>query len=258
MKISDWSNQGMGLCNRLYFFLALIAYKQRFLTCELYSYGKFPIMWTNGLCSGDIRDVYQSDLLNFISDDEIDRSSFHKVSLSCSSITSEYQSDTEFVGWFFSDHNILKYFDKDLTRKIFKPDHLVSEVYKKYNHIFNNSFYKIGMSIRRGDFVTGKYDWIGDFFKNNNDMNYYIGRVKHLTSINPNSLIVVVSDDIKWCMDNLTPLYPNMEFLDTRGEKYKAFYDLTALGMCQDVIMTPGSTFSRWGYLLTDNGCFAI
>lgn len=246
---------GMGLCNRLFYLAALISYKKQHPKSEIFCHGDQNIMWARGLCLRDIRDIYGSDDLRFISDSVVDTSKFKPVVLNMDSFAVDYNYDVEFTGAFWVIKGFVnKYIDRNDIVRIFKPQHLVDTVTNKFKSAFINSYTKIGLSVRRGDFVKLNADWIRNFFKDNNDLKHYEHRIREIASKESNPLIVVVSDDIHWCRENLSSLHPNMEFIDTRDEKYKAIYDLTVLGMCKHVIMTPGSTFSQWGHILSTDG----
>jgi hypothetical protein len=93
---------------------------------------------------------------------------------------------------------------------------------------------KVGLHIRRGDFVLSKdpkHDCIGlDYIKKAID--------------DSKSSVVVFSDDIRWCKENLSE-YSALEF--HCGDS--AFDDFLALSQCSEYILS-GSTFSWWAAFL--------
>lgn len=104
-------------------------------------------------------------------------------------VTPEYKKEYEYVGYFQSE----KYFKhkRDDILLAFKPANEFLEKINKYFHLFNN----ISLHVRRGDYVNmhaGRYIYLG--------VDYYLNALEKL----PKYLSVLVfSDDIKWCKENL-------------------------------------------------------
>jgi hypothetical protein len=111
----------------------------------------------------------------------------------------------------------------------------LSELYQNQLNSYSLSYAgKVGLHIRRGDFILSqdpKHDCVSlDYVK---------------TAIN-NTMkdIVVFSDDINWCKDNLSE-YCSLEFHCGKS----AFDDFLALSQCSNYILS-GSTFSWWAAFL--------
>ena len=111
----------------------------------------------------------------------------------------------------------------------------LSELYEIQLQTYSKKYAgKCGLHVRRGDFLLSnnpKHDCVGlDYIK---------------ASINNSkSDIVVFSDDINWCQENLSE-FPCLEFHCGSS----AFDDFLALSQCTNYIL-PGSTFSWWAAFL--------
>ena len=86
----------------------------------------------------------------------------------------------------------------------------------------------------------------GDFVKHQNvhvllPIEYYQGALKLIDS----KIVFVVSDDVKWCKDNLKD--KRLEFLDQ-----KDWQDLLLISACRCNILA-NSTFSWWGSWMNEN-----
>ncbi len=149
----------------------------------------------------------------------------------------DYDAMSSFVTLGKNKKHYIGYFqfvDSALFTKSYVESRL-SELYQNQLHSYSLSYAdKVGLHIRRGDFVISKdikHDCVSlDYVKN---------------SINSTMLnIVVFSDDINWCKENLSE-YPSLKFHCGSS----AFDDFLALSQCSNYILS-GSTFSWWAAFL--------
>lgn len=111
----------------------------------------------------------------------------------------------------------------------------LEEIYSSKIDLYKSKYEgKMGLHIRRGDFVLSKdpkHDCVSlDYIK------------KAINGVGDN--VIVFSDDILWCKENLSE-YSSLEFHS--GEN--AFDDFLALSQCSNYILS-GSTFSWWAAFL--------
>ncbi len=145
---------------------------------------------------------------------------------------------TAFAGWYQSEKYFSKF--KNPVIDLFSPP--LSFIDKVFNHY---PFFKdqevAAINVRRGDYLTQptRHPVISK--------DYILKAYEHLP---PHDKLLVVSDDIEWCMDNLD--FPNIIFNDN-----SQFWDAEALwllSLCDHFIIS-NSSFSWWGSYLsrTDN-----
>ena len=133
-----------------------------------------------------------------------------------------------------------KYFDKisDQIRKSFtiKPKFLT--VVKKFIQSHNpNNVTLIGVHVRRGDFLRQKAQSIGRVVVNKG---YLLKAMNWFRRHYTDARFVVVSNDIKWCRDNI----PGKDiFFSTFTEP---IHDMAILSLCNHTVMSTG-TFGWWG-----------
>ncbi|QQS43481.1 alpha-1,2-fucosyltransferase [Candidatus Roizmanbacteria bacterium] len=133
---------------------------------------------------------------------------------------------------------------RDILFQEFTPKKPLDEKNKKIVEQMRKTN-SISLHVRRGDYITNKTGprFVGiEYYKNTiDDMN---SKVKAATYF-------VFSDDIAWCQKNLSPLLPNVVFIDhnTGRDSYK---DLILMSNCKHNI-TANSTFSWWGAWLNPN-----
>lgn len=148
--------------------------------------------------------------------------------------------------WMYRD----KSFDYKLLNDICRPQHLVDKYLNMYKEVLTNS---VGIHIRRGDFLA-----LDDIDILNNDVkdkfNLYF-KHKKLYSLNnlykliyDNSKynnIIIFSDDIQWCKDNLN-IKSNIYYM----ENNKPYEDLILMSLCSKLVPNPGSFFSKVANIL--------
>ena len=111
--------------------------------------------------------------------------------------------------------------DLELFKELFYNKELFSRLYNKYNYIDKNT---IGVHVRRTDFT--KYETLENIYKK-------------IDSIFTNQKIIIFSDDIEWCKNNIVK-YKDIVYM----EGNKDYEDLILLSMCNKIIKNPRSTFS--------------
>ena len=131
-----------------------------------------------------------------------------------------------------------KYFvdnESHIRNKLRIKDDLKSYIINKYPFIESNS---VSLHVRRGDYVNlQNYHPLQtvDYYKNAYDI------------INDSNInVVILSNDISWCKDNLN--FNNMHFIEDETN----ITDLYIMSMCNNNIIA-NSSFSWWGSWLNDN-----
>lgn len=131
-----------------------------------------------------------------------------------------------------------KYFvdnESHIRNKLRIKDDLKSYIINKYPFIESNS---VSLHVRRGDYVNlQNYHPLQtvDYYKNAYDI------------INDSNInVVILSNDISWCKDNLN--FNNMHFIEDETN----ITDLYIMSMCNNNIIA-NSSFSWWGSWLNEN-----
>jgi hypothetical protein len=146
-----------------------------------------------------------------------------------------YEKNLIIDGFFQSE----KYFSNHLEEllKLFSIDDFNKDLLKKkYNYIdFENS---CSVHVRRGDYL--KYPNAHPTL----DLEYYQKCVAETLTKN----ILIFSDDILWCKENLNFHDKNIFFIEGNTD----YNDLWLMSMCRENIIA-NSTFSWWGAWLNNN-----
>lgn len=129
-----------------------------------------------------------------------------------------------------------KYFkeSEDLIRNDFLPNDKVLNVIKKTPLIDTNT---TSIHIRRTDYVTS------NGFHPVQSIEYYQDAIDYIGDYDN---LLVFSDDVNWCVDNLK--FKNMTFM----ENFTDIEDLYIMSMCKNNIIA-NSSFSWWGAWLNTN-----
>lgn len=141
---------------------------------------------------------------------------------------------TAFAGWFQSEKFFIKY--KEPVIDLFSPPiSFLEKVFRIYPFFKNKTVAAI--NVRRGDYLTQptRHPVIS--------LDYINKAYEHLPHHN---ILLVVSDDIEWCKDNIK--LPNCIFNDN-----SQFWDAEALwllSLCDHFIIS-NSSFSWWGAYLS-------
>jgi hypothetical protein len=127
--------------------------------------------------------------------------------------------------------NLLKFKDEHITY----AKQLKQELQSKYKNI-------ISVHYRRGDYV---HSHMKNFWGDLHSDDYY-NRV--LRKINKESVVVIFSDDINWCME--TVRFPQFPIVYANLDEYKSL----AFMSISDINVIANSTFSWWGAYLNLKG----
>lgn len=143
--------------------------------------------------------------------------------------------DNIFLNGYFQTE---KYFvsDKEYIKNLFcETEYIKTYINKKYKDInFKNS---VSLHVRRGDYL--KFPDIHPVC----DIRYY---QECISLIGKYSNLLVFSDDLEWCKDNLN--YKNIIFIENESD----YIDLYLMSRCKNNIIA-NSTFSWWGAWLNNN-----
>lgn len=139
-----------------------------------------------------------------------------------------FRDETCIKGYFQSE----KYFQKhsDRIQKVFEcPEDLKRELIKRNCDIFESK--TVGVHVRRGDYLENL-----DIHPVCN-IEYYEEALREMTSVEQ---ILVFSDDIEWCKNNL-----KFDILTKFIEKQEDYEDFYLMSLCDNFIIS-NSTFSWW------------
>ena len=127
--------------------------------------------------------------------------------------------------------------------KVFQPHkHLVARVVAKMPQCVSKD--SIGIHVRRGDYLSK--DYAGQYSACT--PTYYQTSIELIREQVGDVPVIVCSDDIKWCKENLK--LDNIHFSDTGS----ALEDFIVLLQCQHLVMG-NSTFSWWAAYLKPTSC---
>jgi hypothetical protein len=140
-----------------------------------------------------------------------------------------YHRDIQYVGYLGHE----KYFSHRKTEvlNLFKDDITINNIKRMFPTLFDNS---VSLHVRRGDYLSFPDVYIMP------TIDYYDKAISYVDSKRKIDHIIVISDDIPWCMDNLKD--PRMVFMDGT----KDYVDLYIMTLCEHNILA-NSSFSWWG-----------
>ena len=148
-----------------------------------------------------------------------------------------YQEDICIRGHFQS----YRYFhehEKKIKGAFQLPHHISSKIDKKYEPMLGKSSDLVSIHVRRGDYLllSGHYVMLGE--------DYY----REALGAQENREVVIFSDDIEWCKENL--LFSGMKIHFIEGET--DIIDMYLMSKVKNNIIA-NSTFSWWAAYLNDN-----
>lgn len=129
-------------------------------------------------------------------------------------------------------------YNTNIYRNLFYIKELWDSIKNEYIKLFNRN--TIAIHIRRNDFILlvedrEKYKK----FKNRDILS--IDKIKTIIeSISIYDNILIFSDDIEWCKENIKK-QDNIYFI----EGNKPYKDMILMSMCDEIVRSPGSTFSK-------------
>lgn len=142
--------------------------------------------------------------------------------------------NVELLGYYQSD----KYFKENeiVIRKLFKPkNEIINNLKDKYKDILRNS---TSIHIRRTDYTTKKD------FHTNLTLGYYNNGLEKIKETNYVENVLVFSDDIEWCKENMDSSY-NFINIDE-------ITDMFLMSLCNHNIIA-NSSYSWWASWLNEN-----
>ena len=147
--------------------------------------------------------------------------------------------DNFFVDGFFQSEKYFKQFKHQILNEFKSNKKIQNYIKNKYNFLLENKT-TISVHIRRGDYVR---------FNNMHpcqSVEYYDKAIHEIEKKTTFDNIIVFSDDIKWCKDNLK--FKNMFFI----ENEKDYIELFLMCYCNHNIIS-NSSFSWWGAWMNEN-----
>lgn len=137
---------------------------------------------------------------------------------------------------YFSDERYFGDYRKEIV-KLFSDEETIKLMRESYYPLLKNS---ASYHVRRGDYMQfpDVYVTLGE--------DYYGAALKHIESRHKIENILVFSDDIQWCKENLSD--PRMTFVEDQPD----YMDLYLMSLCDHNIMA-NSSFSWWGAYLNTN-----
>jgi len=148
----------------------------------------------------------------------------------------------KFVGYFQTEKYFKQY--KEQILDLFSLDEEIKQQIKQIHALIKGKFSEtISMHIRRGDYL--KLSKIYAILQKE----YYDKAISHFSG---DSLLVVFSDDINWCKQNLN--YKNMFFVENIqiDNLEQEVIEIQLISMCDHNIIA-NSSFSWWGAWLNEN-----
>lgn len=146
-----------------------------------------------------------------------------------------YSDNMMLVGYFQS----YKYFEEysHIIKEVFTHERTLSDLRKKYKSILTGS---VAIHVRRGDYVP-----LGESLP----IEYYFRALNTLWSVTDTDNVLVFSDDIAWCKENLP--YVNKKPIHYISGN-KDYEDMYLMSLCSHCI-TANSSFSWWAAYLNRN-----
>lgn len=148
-----------------------------------------------------------------------------------------YVKNIKLIGYFQSE----KYFshNKETILDIFSPEKDKIVYYKSIIDSFSGGLKTVSLHVRRGDYI---------YFSNIHPVidEQYIK--SSLCNFN-NHTIIVFSDDMSWCFQNIKNNENNIVFI---SEKFLDYEEMYLMSSCDHNIIS-NSTFSWWGSYLNRN-----
>lgn len=141
---------------------------------------------------------------------------------------------------YFQSEKYFKHYKDHILETFRMGDTHLNTLKEKYGEILKNS---CSLHIRRGDYIKlqGKHTLI--------QLDYYSKGLKNIYGDDMDDVnVLVFSDDIKWCKENLQIPKGNLHFIDNN----KDIMDLYLMSLCDNNIIA-NSSFSWWGAWLNLN-----
>lgn len=191
--------------------------------------------------------LYLNDIFNITAEDSSEREPKYRCyydSLIFNEDVFSIPDDTD-IGGYFQSEKYFKHCSEEL-RKEFSFKNI--DQYKSVDKELSSFGIKIGMHIRRGDFVK-----LSNVYGQCSIEEYYRASVKELkTRLDVIETIMVFSDDIEWCRNNIGDLFEDIPVVyDQEPKSEEEYYSnqensLMKMSLC-DHFITANSSYSWWG-----------
>lgn len=146
----------------------------------------------------------------------------------------KHTNATVYGGYFQSENHFKRY--SEAVKQLFSPTReFIEQAFEKYPFLQNGGVTCV--SVRRGDYL------IYNDYHPVVSKEYIEAALKHIPFI---SYVVVFSDDIPWCKENLGHI-PNLHFMEAPVHE-----QMWLMSMCDHFIIS-NSSFSWWGAYLSRN-----
>lgn len=140
-----------------------------------------------------------------------------------------YHKNMLLKGYFQSENYFEK--NKDKIYDLFNHNGIISSLKQKYGDILSNS---VSIHVRRGDYLKLQQ------YHPCPDINYYNNAYNFINSKTLINNVIVFSDDINWCKENIK--FNNCTYIDNQND----YEDLYLMSLCDNNIIA-NSSFSWWG-----------
>ena len=137
-------------------------------------------------------------------------------------------------------HDIQKHTDNNIQK--------ITSQFRQYTKIASNATIEyVGIHVRRGDFLLPHNMKKGYSIA---DEDYISKAIHYFGELFENVIFIVVSEDMKWCEENLSFLSKSLYFSKfSIGSPQSVELDMCTLASCNHTIITSG-TFGWWGAYL--------
>lgn len=139
------------------------------------------------------------------------------------------------------------------VREWFAPSELSKDFLWKHYSWASAADHRTAVHVRRGDYLNHPKHFPLP------SVNYYLDCVEEIREKNPDTQVLVFSDDLDWCRGNFPADWwfvdgvPRpVELVDRYQSDPQDQWDLFLQTMCQEHVIS-NSTFSWWGAFLSDN-----
>jgi hypothetical protein len=130
---------------------------------------------------------------------------------------------------------------KDVVDNIEFDDKILQESKDKINSIKNTNK-TISIHVRRGDYLLPQ-----NSFYTQLGFEYYLKALDQISNVSDHQ-VLIFSNDIDWCKNNLHKLHNNITYIDGNSD----YIDLCLMSLCDHNIIA-NSSFSWWGAYLNKN-----
>jgi len=196
--------------------------------------------------------LYLSDIFNISAEDSSEKEPTYRCyydSLVFDDRILSIPDETD-IGGYFQSEKYFKHCSEELRNEFsFKN----KQQHESLQNEFSSLGIKVGIHVRRGDFTK-----LTNVYNQCSIEEYYRTSVKMLKNKLDISNIVLFSDDIKWCRDNMGDVFEGVRVIYDEEPKSEIEYysnqekTLIKMSLC-DHFITANSSYSWWGSWLIKN-----